>query len=117
MSETTSVSVSERRHWQRLAVAIPVFVRGVDDTGRPFLEFATALNIGAGGALLVIRRSLSPHSEIAIEVPAAPIADKVIARRMLDGEVLRVENSFGWSSCATRFVQPLLQEGESRLKE
>jgi hypothetical protein len=117
MSGTTTVPVSERRHWQRLALAIPVFVRGVDDAGRPFLEFATALNISAGGALLVLRRSLSPHTEVGVEIPAAPIADKVMARRTLDGEILRVQNSFGWSSCATRFVQPLLQEGESDLKE
>ncbi len=117
MNGTTSVCVSERRQWQRLGLAIPVFVRGVDDAGRPFLEFGTALNISAGGALLVIRRPLSPCADVAVEIPAAPIADKVLARRTLDGKVVRVENTFGWSSCATRFVQPLLQEGESDLKE
>jgi hypothetical protein len=117
MSGTTSVAISERRRWQRLALAIPVFVRGTDESGRPFLEFATALNISAGGALLVLRRSLSPHAEVGVEIPAAPISQKLTARRSLDGEIVRVQDSFGWSSCATRFIQPVQQEGESHLKE
>lgn len=116
-TKTTTIAVSDRRRWQRLGLAIPVFVRGVDDTGKSFLEFATALNVSAGGALLVLRRHLSSRTAVSVEIPAAPVADKVTARRRLDGEVVWVENSFGWSSCATRFFVPLVQEGETDLKE
>lgn len=113
VTSMSSLAVGERRHFQRLGVAIPVFVRGVDDAGRAFFEFATAVNISAGGALLLLRRSLAPRASVSVEIPAAPIADKVVARRSLDGEIVWVENSFGWSSCATRFLDPLLQEGET----
>lgn len=114
---TSTVVVTERRQWQRLALAIPVFVRGVDQGGRSFLEFATALNISAGGALLVLRRSLSHDAEVAVEIPASPIADQVMARRTLQAEIVRVQRSIGWSACATRFLEPLLQEGETDSKE
>ncbi len=114
---TTTVVVSERRRWQRLVLAIPVFVRGVDERGQPFLEFATALNISAGGALLVLRHSLPPKSSVGVEVPASPAADQLVARRSLDGEIVRVQNAIGWSACATRFVLPLLEEGETQPKE
>ena len=40
---------SERRAWVRLPLAIPVFVRSRDQNGKDFLEFATAVNISAGG--------------------------------------------------------------------
>jgi len=42
----------ERRSWPRLPLAIPVFVRSRDEKGKEFLEFATALNVSAGGALI-----------------------------------------------------------------
>ena len=42
---------TERRKWARLPLAIPVFVRSRDRKGKEFLEFATALNVSAGGML------------------------------------------------------------------
>jgi hypothetical protein len=38
-------------------LAIPVFVRSRDEKGREFLEFATALNISAGGMLVAVMRA------------------------------------------------------------
>ncbi len=116
-TRTTTIAVADRRQWQRLGLAIPVFVRGVDDKGKSFLEFATALNISAGGALLVVRRKICSRTAVSVEIPVAPVSDKVRARRSLDGEVVWVESSFGWSTCATRFFKPLIQEGETDLKE
>ena len=49
---------NERRKWARLPLAIPVFVRSRDGKGKEFLEFATALNVSAGGMLVAIRRAL-----------------------------------------------------------
>jgi len=43
--------VKERRKWPRLSLAIPVFVRSRDERGKDLLEFATALNVSAGGFL------------------------------------------------------------------
>ena len=65
---------TERRRWARLPLAIPVFVRGRESKGKEFLEFATALNVGAGGMLVAIRRVLSAIAQIRLEIPSAPVA-------------------------------------------
>jgi hypothetical protein len=62
-----------RRQWERLPLAIPVFVRGIEPSGKQFIEFATALDISVGGALLAIQRHLPPGSRIMLEIPCSPI--------------------------------------------
>ena len=63
---------NERRKWARLPLAIPVFVRSRDGKGKEFLEFATALNVSAGGMLVAIRRALPAIAQIRLEIPSAP---------------------------------------------
>ena len=64
----------ERRKWPRLPLAIPVFVRSRDDKGKEFLEFATALNVSAGGMLLAVRKGLPAAAEVLLEIPSAPMS-------------------------------------------
>jgi len=52
--------MAERRGWDRLPISIPFFIRGTKSNGEAFLEFATALNLSAGGLLLASRRYLDP---------------------------------------------------------
>ena len=63
----------EERKWSRLRIAIPVFVRTKDRAGKDSLEFATAINISAGGALVVVRRSLPKSTPVSLEIPSAPL--------------------------------------------
>lgn len=63
-------STSERRGWNRLPISIPFFVRGRNSKGG-FLEFAVALNVSAGGALLATRRYLDVGMQITLEVPVS----------------------------------------------
>jgi hypothetical protein len=63
----------ERRKWARLQLSIPVFVRSRDESGRDLLEFATAVNVSAGGALVVVRRSLPMAALVSLEIPSAPL--------------------------------------------
>ncbi len=63
----------DTRRWQRIPLAVPVFLRGVDSAGREFLEFATALNISAGGALVAMRRQLPRCERLLLEIPVAPL--------------------------------------------
>ena len=65
---------AQRRQWPRLPIAIPVFVRSRDEKGKDLLEFATALNISAGGALVAVRRSLPLSAQVLLEIPSAPLA-------------------------------------------
>ena len=57
-----------------MPLAIPVFVRSRDGKGKEFLEFATALNVSAGGMLVAIRRVLPAIAQIRLEIPSAPVA-------------------------------------------
>ncbi len=102
--------VKERRRWQRLAFAIPIFARGVDDTGKEFLEFTTTLNVSAGGALLVMRRPAALDSKVLLEIPAAPlprVATTPELVRTLQARVVRVTSSQPSYLWALRFNQPL----------
>ncbi len=101
---------SERRRWERLPIAVPVFVRGVDDRGKEFLEFTSALNISAGGALLAVRRSTKRSSRVTVEIPSAPLPQLEVPLqvvRSLGAEVVRVTHSDHGHIWALRFTRPL----------
>src|SRR5579872_1723159 len=83
-------SARERRKWSRLPLAIPVFVRSRDRKGKDFLEFATCLNVSAGGMLVAIRRVLPAIAQLRLEIPSAPIASLAPrAARTLRAKTLR----------------------------
>ena len=109
-SAATKSSV-ERRRWERLSLAIPVFVHWVDAQGREFLEFSTLLNASAGGALLAIRKPLRRWSRISPEIPAAPLLKNVKWRRtkrMLQARVIRITYGEAWNLCGLQFARPLI---------
>lgn len=102
---------SDRRVFDRLPLAVPVFVRGVDERGVEFLEFTTALNISGGGMLVALRHTLARSSRVSLEIPAAPAPEGVVAAhavRMLNARLVRVQEGPGWRFCGFRFTRPLL---------
>ncbi len=108
---------SERRRWERLPIAIPVFVRGVDDRGKEFMEFTSALNISAGGALLAVRRYMKRSSRVTLEIPSAPLpqlegAPQVV--RNIRGEVVRVTHSDHGHLWALKFTRLLPELASNR---
>jgi hypothetical protein len=101
----------ERRKWTRLPLAIPVFVRSRDEKGKEFLEFATALNISAGGALVAVRRSLPKAAQVLLEIPSAPLSASAglpRAARTLRARAVRVNHSEGYHLLGLKFARPLL---------
>ena len=104
-------ATTERRRWQRLPLAIPVFVRGGDERGKEFLEFANALNISAGGALLVTRRYLPRSSKVSLEIPSAPLpnlASKPYFVRTLQARVVRLDLADKYHLWGVQFTRPLI---------
>jgi len=104
---------TERRKWMRLPLAIPVFVRSRDDKGKEFLEFATALNVSAGGALVAVRRSLPQSSQVLLEIPSAPLAAAAAlprASRTLRARAVRVTHAEGYHLLGLKFSRPLLND-------
>ncbi|HUS18110.1 MAG TPA: PilZ domain-containing protein [Terriglobales bacterium] len=100
---------AERRKWQRLPLAIPVFVRGIEPSGRKFIEFATALDISVGGALLAIQRHLPQGSKIMLEIPSSPIPKgKEAGQKGLSAKLVRVTHGEQGQLLGLKFQKPLL---------
>lgn len=102
----------ERRGWPRLPLPMPLFVRSRDSYGKDLLEFATALNISGGGALLAIHGPLRPAVQVSLEIPSAPLPPSLRMRkssRNFRARVVRVTHADGYNLVAMRFLQPLLK--------
>lgn len=111
---------TERRKWPRLPLAIPVFVRSKDEKGKDFLEFATALNISAGGALVAVRRSLPPSAQVLLEIPSAPLAATTAlpkASRTLRARTTRVTHAEGYHLVGLKFSRPLMNHPSENADE
>ena len=105
-----SVSVAERRDWDRLPISIPFFLRGKKYTGEEFLEFATALNLSAGGVLLAAKRYLDPGTQISLEVPIALVNKAQLPHSvsLLYATVLRCTPDRQYFLLGLQFEEPLI---------
>ncbi len=102
---------NERRNSQRLPLAIPLFLRGVEQGGREFLDFTVAFNVSAGGALVASRRSIPQSTRISLEIPSAPwfrLKVPTDSVRSLKARVVRVTKQGPYNLCAVRFARPLV---------
>ena len=113
-----TVSVAERRDWDRLPISIPFFVRGRKGGGEEFLEFATALNLSAGGILLATRRYLEPGTQLSLEVPVALVNKAQLPRSvsLLHATVLRCTPDRQYFLLGLRFEEPLIAESAAEAK-
>ena len=104
------LSKKEERKWARLHLAIPVFVRACDVNGKDCLEFATAINISPGGALVVVRRSLPKSALISLEIPSAPIGPAKglkASSRVMQAKAVWVRHLDDYHLLGLKFARPL----------
>lgn len=104
------VTGKDRRKWDRLQLAIPVFVRSREDNGKESLEFATAVNISAGGAMIVVRRPLAKSTTVSLEIPSAPIGSADGLRRNtrpLKAKAVWVAHLNDYHLLGVKFTRPL----------
>ena len=109
---------TECRKWPRLPLAIPIFVRSRDEDGKELLEFATALNISAGGALVAVRRSLPLSAQVLLEIPSAPLVSGNSfpkASRILRARAVRVTHVDGYHLLGLKFSRPLITGKSERI--
>ncbi len=88
-----------------------------DDKGKEFLEFATALNVSAGGMLLAVRKGLPSAAEILLEIPSAPLAGLSAlpkTARNLRARALRSTQAAGCHLLGLKFARPLLNSNHPR---
>jgi hypothetical protein len=104
------LSKKEQRKWARLQLAIPVFVRTRDGGGKDSLEFATAINISPGGALVVVRRCLPKSSLVSLEIPSAPIGPAnglKTSSRIMQAKAVWVGHLDDYHLLGLKFARPL----------
>ena len=104
------VSGAERRNWPRLPLTIPFFVRGSKSNGDEVLEFANALDISAGGVLLVTKRYLERGTQISLEVPTALVHKAHLPQSvsLLHATVLRCTPEREYFLVGLQFMKPLI---------
>jgi hypothetical protein len=110
---------AERRRWPRLPLAIPVFVRSRAESDKEYLEFATALNVSAGGMLIAVRRSIPSAAQVSLEIPSAPLAalaDLPNVTRNLLAKVLRMQHGEGYNLVGLKFSRPLLNHSSAKAR-
>jgi hypothetical protein len=112
--------LKERRKWPRLPLAIPVFIRSHAEDEKELLEFATALNVSAGGMLLAVRRSIPSAAQVSLEIPSAPLAAMAALPRVarnLRAKVLRMQHGEGYNLVGLKFSRPLVSsQSTSKLR-
>jgi len=104
----------EKRKWHRLPLALPVFLRSVGSDGKESLEFATGLNVSAGGILVATRRALPLAMRTMLEIPVAPFALPSKApktTRKLEARIVRVVHGEEFHLIGMRFQRPLTSTG------
>lgn len=102
-----------RRRWNRLPLAIPVFVRGLDEWGNGFVEFTTGFNVNPGGLLVATPRRLPPQGALDLEIPyAMPNRPPHALRftRYLHARVVYTGCSEGFWLYGLEFTTPLVGE-------
>jgi len=100
-----------------LPLAIPVFVRSRAESDKELLEFATALNVSAGGMLVALRRSIPPAAQVSLEIPSAPVAalaDLPSVTRNLRAKVLRMQHGEGYNLLGLKFSRPLVNHNSAK---
>ena len=101
----------EQRHFQRLPIEIPVFLRGVDKKGKEFLEFTLATNISGGGAVVATRRDLTRGSRLRLEIPTTPVRFSdapVTTKRAFAGRIVSKISKETYYLYGVRFARPLV---------
>ena len=68
----------ERRRFQRIHLQVPLFIRGTDAHGEPFMELGKTLDVSALGAFITCTRSLSLGESITLTIPAPSITSTAL---------------------------------------
>ena len=98
--------MEERRKSPRLALAIPVFVRGLDPDGNDFLDRGSILNVSAGGTLFALHRHLRQGARVFLEIPAAFPHEKLggVSKRKFRTRIMRASGRNHFFRYAARFL-------------
>jgi hypothetical protein len=105
------VLFEERRRFQRLHLQIPLFIRGKDAHGQPFVELAKALNISGVGALVTSPKAVNMGDYITLTIPAPSITSSALVPAgmpPIQGRVRRQQEAGDIFLVGIEFVKPIV---------
>jgi hypothetical protein len=110
---------SVKRRWQRLPLAFPILVRGKDAAGRPFVEFGSAVNISAGGALIGLNRFIPSGATVTLEIPCSVVSSTsaTAGKKQLAARAVRVDALDEKHLLGLEFHKPLIQPAGSSARK
>jgi c-di-GMP-binding flagellar brake protein YcgR len=96
MSTSNAATQRERRMDRRVAVHLPMEIRGTDDAGNPFLETTQSVNVSRGGVAFMLNRNFDRGANIEIRIPIPRAAAGKDAEEFSTvGRVVHVKNIEG----------------------
>lgn len=103
------VSTTQQRHYPRIRIQIPIFVRGTDAFGVGFIELTKTLNISSTGACIASAHLLQLEQVIQITIPTpSPSSDMVPHETPpISARVLRQESAGELKLFGLEFLRPL----------
>ena len=91
---------------ESLDISFPVFARGMDDHGKEFVEFGTAINVSAGGMLLAVRKA-QPHGRLRLEIPNPPWLAAPGSHRSMEASTVWAQPRERYTLLGLKFSRPL----------
>ncbi|MGH9512626.1 MAG: PilZ domain-containing protein [Terriglobales bacterium] len=95
-----------------------MFVGSTSGNGRQSLEFASVVNISAGGALVAISRPVPPSATVFLEIPSAPpvaAAPSTADSRTIRAKAVRNNRTDNYYLIAFKFSTPLPSDSRTSL--
>jgi c-di-GMP-binding flagellar brake protein YcgR len=65
----------DRRQYYRLPIRVPIFIKGIDNRGKEFLELTHTVNVSASGACFVSKLDLDVLADLMVSIPAPVSTD------------------------------------------
>lgn len=109
LKNPSTVSTTQQRHYPRIRIQIPIFVRGIDAFGVGFIELTKTLNISSTGACITSSHLLQLEQVIQITIPTpSPSSDMVPHETPpISARVLRQESAGELKLFGLEFLRPL----------
>lgn len=90
-SASASTPALERRRERRVAVQLPIVVRGTDRTGRSFEEQTSSENVCRGGTAFATRYPLESGIELEIRIRVLPATSGEDSEFSTQGRIVHVK--------------------------
>jgi PilZ domain len=101
---------NERRRWDRIPLAVPLFVSAKDAEGKGFSDLTVARDIGGGGLVFATHRTIPLRTKVAVQLPSTPwqkMLSRTRSSRILKGRIIRVLPTESINYYAVEFTHPL----------